>query len=139
MRYKKLHPDAIEPQQALASAGYDFFSTHDLVIPSGRTGKVKTGVAVELPIKHVGLLRDRSSLGSKGILVAGGVIDPDYRGEIIVCLYNSSPSDFVINKGDKISQMLVLPFHSSDMFETDVLEETERGTKGFGSTDASTK
>lgn len=139
MRYKKLHPDAIEPQQALASAGYDFFSVESFNIPPGITAKVPTGIALELPVKHVGLLRDRSSLGAKGIIVTGGVIDPDYRGEIIVCLYNSSGTPFVIKKGDKIAQMLVLPFHSSDMFEIDVLEETERGTKGFGSTDASTE
>jgi len=139
MRYKKLHPEAIEPQQALASAGYDFFSVDTLTILAGQTCKVKTGIALELPAKHVGLLRDRSSLGVKGIIVTGGVIDPDYRGEIIVCLYNSSTSPFEIKKGDKITQMLVLPFHSSDMFELDVLDETERGTKGFGSTDASTE
>lgn len=102
-------------------------------------GKIQTGIAVELSEQSVGLLKDRSSLGSKGIRVTAGVIDSDYRGEIIVCIYNGSKQYFTVQLGDKIAQMLILPILTPELILTSELTDTKRGSDGFGSTDASIK
>jgi dUTP pyrophosphatase len=139
IKYKKLSLNAKKPERALASAGYDLFSTHVLTINPGCMGKIQTGIAVELSEQSVGLLKDRSSLGSKGIRVTAGVIDSDYRGEIIVCIYNGSKQYFTVQLGDKIAQMLILPILTPELILTSELTDTKRGSDGFGSTDASIK
>lgn len=118
-------------------AGYDLYSNENTVVRPGETVKVKTGICVGFPEGYWGKVFDRSSVGSKGLLVNAGVIDQGYISEIIVCLTNlSNGSDddtFIINKGDKIAQMVLMQNIHFDIVEVDELEETDRGEKGFGS------
>ena len=96
---------------------------------------VKTGIKVAIPSNCFGSVRDRSGLALKeGITVLGGVIDSEYRGEIGVILYNTSSKDFVINKYDRIAQMIIQPFISVKIKQRNKpFVETKRGEKGFGS------
>lgn len=95
--------------------------------------KLRTGLAVQIPPGYVGIIKERSGLGSKGIQVRGGVIDSDYRGEIVVMLQASGNGTTTINPGDKIAQLVVVPC-LTDFEEVEELTPTERGEKGFGST-----
>lgn len=136
LRFKSLG-GKIPTKAHKTDVGYDLYSNENTVVRPGETVKVKTGVCVGFPIGYWGKIFDRSSVGSKGLLVNAGVIDPSYRGEIIVCLTNlSNGSDddtFIINKGDKIAQMVLMDNIHFDIVEVDKLETTERGEKGFGS------
>lgn len=131
-------------------AGFDLYAAEDVEIYPGEVVKVKTDIAIAIPNGYFGLIRDRSSLGSKGIIVTAGVIDCLYRGGILVCLGNinfTSPEDgktfirqldivnnkYVVRRGDKIAQLLVLPVPDIKICEANYLVETERGDKGFGS------
>lgn len=125
---------AKQPVRANPSdAGLDLFADEELLIKKDSLAKIKTGIAIELPEKTVGLIFDRSSLGSKGLKVHGGVIDQGYRGEIIVVIYNHSNSDYKIELGDKIAQLIVLNCLFPVIEITDSLDETSRGKNGFGS------
>lgn len=155
---KKLNENAITPTKAHESdAGYDLYSPIDVVLEPGKPTKIPTGIALKLSdsifntdyhydyqteaedtivIKcpnTVGLICDRSSMGSKGIKVMGGVCDSSYRGDVTVCLTNLTNQPYEIKSGDKISQILFLPVLNPMIQEIDTLEETERGSKGFGS------
>jgi len=88
---------------------------------------------MELPNSHVGIIKDRSSMGAKGIHVLGGVIDEDYRGEVMVVLLNTSSKVYVINTGDRIAQMVVLAAPWFEAKQVDELNTTVRGKGGFGS------
>lgn len=140
MLVKKLSDKAVLPKRATEkSAGLDLFACceNDIVIKSGETKKVPTGIALALPKNTVGLVYARSGLAVKnGIAPANcvGVIDEDYRGEITVGLYNHSKEDFKISFGDRIAQLVVAPVFYEDVVETEELSETVRGEGGFGST-----
>lgn len=135
--FKKLDPDAKLTRGSEWAAGYDLYAVEKGTVTDCTT-KFKTGVAVEIPPGYVGLIRDRSSLGAKGIVVSGGVIDSDYRGEILVCLTHVAlPPVYVdqfhvINVGDKIAQLVVVPCFQGEPTGVEALSETTRGTKGFG-------
>jgi dUTP pyrophosphatase len=94
--------------------------------------KIPTGIAVQLPEWHVGMICDRSGMGSKLIKVFGGIIDESYRGDVTVCLANFSFHDYQVKAGDRIAQLLVIPVSSEIMTEAE-LSETDRDSKGFGS------
>ena len=118
-------------------AAYDLHNTGGiLTIPPHHTEKIPTGIRVAIPQGHVGIIKDRSSMGAKGIAVRGGVIDPGYTGEIMVLLQNNSPRSHVIQQGDRIAQLLIMPTSPVTPVEVEVLQDTERGTGGFGSTGA---
>ena len=121
------------------SAGADLFACIDapLEIAAGETAKVPTGIAIELPEYTVGLIYARSGLAvKKGLAPANkvGVIDCDYRGEIIVALYNHGKQTQTVEPGERIAQLVVTPFLAVDYEECDTLSETVRGEGGFGST-----
>ena len=109
-----------------------------VVIPAGGRKVIPTGIAIALPSPdYVALVFARSGLGIKhGIAPANcvGVIDSDYRGEILVGLQNSGDTDFTIQPGERIAQLAVMPVALPDMLEVETLTDTERGTGGFGST-----
>lgn len=144
IRYKKLHPDAKIIQPRIGDAGYDLCSLEkyrlwsmiddDMRGTCDNSIKVNTGIAIEIPKGYVGLIRDRSSFGAKGIIVCGGVIDSSYRGELIVCLRNVSENNYTINKGDKVAQLVIVLCNTPTLVEVNELDETERGDNGFGST-----
>jgi len=137
LQVKRLVPSAVLPTVAHRGQdlGYDLYAAESIVIPARGMEKVKTGIAIEFTSGHGALLRDRSSMASKGLAVTAGVIDAGYRGEIQVIMHNLGESDFAINAGDKIVQMIpVKPETHFPVEEVAELTETVRGANGFGST-----
>ncbi|MDD4334493.1 MAG: dUTP diphosphatase [Desulfotomaculaceae bacterium] len=129
------------PQYATAgSAGLDLpacLGSPQVVAPGARV-KIPTGIAIEIPHRHiVGLVFPRSGLAAKhGISLANavGVIDSDYKGEIIVAVLNQGESEYVIKPGERIAQLVFVPVFKAAIEETHELKETDRGAGGFGST-----
>lgn len=120
-----------------AAAGYDLYADQDCVINPGESIKVSTGIAMAIPDGYWGGIYARSGLATKqGLRPSNctGVIDPDYRGQIIVALYNDSQTRRIIHKGDKIAQMIISPFLYWQIKEVKKLDDTDRGSGGFGST-----
>lgn len=136
LKVKKLREDAKLPTKGHpGDAGIDFYAIEDVTFLSKSKNKIGTGVSVEIPDGYVGLVWDKSSIAfNKGLKTMGGVIDAGYRGEIFFNLFNTGDSDVVIEKGDKISQMIIQKFEDCDIVETGDLNESVRGDKGFGST-----
>ncbi|MEI6843527.1 MAG: dUTP diphosphatase [bacterium] len=136
LKVKKLHPDAKLPEYARAGdAGMDLFAPEDVVVPKGKTAKIKSGISVEIPEGFVGLFWDKSGLSiNHSIKVLGGVLDSGYRGELVVGVINLGDEDYVFEKHHKITQMLVQPVVSAEIVEVDELSESERGKGGLGST-----
>ncbi len=136
----KLKSDAVLPTRGSASAaGYDLYACPEadsVVINPKETTKVGTGLAFEIPEGYFGGIFARSGLAAKGLRPANcvGVADSDYRGEYIVALHNDSAVPMTVNKGDRIAQLIVMPYLSVEFEEAEVLGETERGVGGFGST-----
>ncbi|MBQ3135586.1 MAG: dUTP diphosphatase [Oscillospiraceae bacterium] len=131
------------PVPFYASAGAAAMDLHAcvdeaVVIPAGQRRVVPTGIAVALPsADYVALIFARSGLGIKhGIAPANcvGVIDSDYRGEIMVGLHNAGDTDYTIQPADRIAQMMITPVVQAQVELVDELDETDRGTGGFGST-----
>lgn len=119
-------------------AGLDLCSAVDAIVhmPDG-VAMIPTGFAMAIPAGYVGLIMPRSGLATKhGITLANsvGVVDSGYRGEIIVALKNGGPRDFEVRRGERIAQLLVMPFAIFENVEVEALDETERGQGGFGST-----
>lgn len=143
---EKLDEKAKLPERAHGTdAGYDLFSCEEIHIQPGETRLVNTGVAIKMERQddisedravYVGLLWDRSSLGSKGIHRFGGVIDEGYRGPIKVAMHNSTDKMYSVYVGAKIAQLLLQKAYIPPVEEVDHLDETERGDTGFGSTGA---
>jgi len=121
------------------AAGYDLYSCNDeeIIVKSGEVVLVPTGIAISLPAGYEAQIRPRSGLAIKhqiGILNSPGTIDADYRGEIKVILFNFGKSDFVISAHTRIAQMVISRHESVDFVITDQLDETDRGSGGFGHT-----
>ncbi len=136
---KKLRNDAIIPTQGSQyAAGYDLYAAIDtpITIKSEETVKIGTGLAFELPEGFFAGIFARSGLATKqGLRPANcvGVVDCDYRGEVIVAIHNDSNRNTVIAPGDRIAQMILLPYQSMEFTEVNNLNETDRGDGGFGS------
>ncbi len=137
---KKLDEKAIIPSYGSEyAAGADLYACLEetVTIESGETVFIKTGIAMEVPVGFAGLVYARSGLASKkGLAPANkvGVVDSDYRGEIMVALHNHSKVSAVVEPGERIAQMVITPFLTAEYTQVDELEETERGEGGFGST-----
>lgn len=119
------------------SAGMDLYTIDHSIIHPGETVIMHTGIAMKIPDGVVGLIYARSGLGiKKGIAPANkvGVIDSDYRGEIMVALHNHSNEDYEVNIGDRIAQMVLTPYFKASINVVDELDLTNRGEGGFGST-----
>ena len=139
VKIKKLNENAIIPTYGSPySAGADLYSAMDeLTIAPHTTFLVKTGIAFELPIGFAGLIYARSGLASKrGLAPANkvGVIDCDYRGEVMVALHNHTDAPQTVAKGERIAQLVITPYVVADFEEANELSETVRGEGGFGST-----
>lgn len=137
---KKLNEKAIIPTYGTSySAGADLYACMEesINIEPGETFFVKTGIAMEIPEGYAGLVYARSGLAcKKGLAPANkvGVIDSDYRGEIIVALHNHGNESVTVENGERIAQLVITPYITAIFNEVDVLEDTERGQGGFGST-----
>jgi len=136
IKFKKLHPDAVIPDRAHSTdAGMDVYSIETLVIEPWADVKIGLGLACAFPKNYVLLVFNKSGRATKDKLNKGAeVIDSGYRGEIHVHLFNSSHTQVIINKGEKIAQLILMPIWAGQPEEVDLLDETDRGTGGFGST-----
>ena len=136
IKFQKILDDAIIPHYAHpGDAGMDIFSAEETIIKAGERKSVRTGIKMGLPEGFAGLVWDKSGLALKnGIKTMAGVIDSGYRGEIGIVLINLGQSDFKIEKGQKIAQMLVQKVERMEIKEVKELNETKRGGGGFGST-----
>ena len=131
----KLDSGAIMPTRAFETdAGLDLYSPFYEYIPPHGSVTIDTGVHIELPRNTVGMVKSRSGLNVKHGIQSEGVIDVGYTGSIKVKLYNHSVNGYIVDKGDKISQLVILPILTPDLELVEELEETERGNGGFGST-----
>lgn len=131
----KLDPGAILPTKGHEyDAGYDLYAMNDGIVRAGGGCSFDTGVHFALNPFSCGLIKSRSSLNVKHNITAEGVIDSGYRGSIVVKLLNHGDSDYRVNKGDRIAQLLVVPVLDPPLMVVDELDETERGCGGFGST-----
>lgn len=137
MKYT-LAPGATAPTRATeGSAGYDLTANKTTILIPGERALVSTGVSLQLPADLAASVRPRSGLAAKhGITVLNtpGLIDPDYRGEIKVILYNAGHQPFWVNRGDRIAQLTFEHTLTPELEQAESLDETERGAGGFGST-----
>lgn len=156
----KSHPDAKLPTQDIDDIGFDIYSVEDIDIPHLSVGKVNTGIQFATHphyprdltmVANAGnyayddrwsletKIEGRSGMASRGIFPVGGEIDPKYRGDIIVCLLNLTGETYSIEKGDKIAQLVIRPVlantsnHYVEFAFLDKQDQTDRGSKGFGS------
>ena len=130
----KLDPGAYMPERAhSADAGYDLRSPGKCRLYAGEAVVIDTGVHVQIPTRSVGMLKSKSGLNVKHDIVGEGVIDSGYTGSIRVKLYNHGTESYMIEVGDKISQLVILPIITPDLELVTALEETDRGSNGFGS------
>lgn len=132
----KIDRDVPLPQYArFGDAGLDLYSAEEVTLKPGERYGVRTGVKMEIPDNHVGLIWDKSGVAlNSGIKTMGGVVDSGYRGEVKVILVNLSDKDFSIKKHSKIAQMLIKKFEQAEIEVVDELNESERGEGAFGST-----
>lgn len=142
---QKLHPDATLPTVAHPGEdlGYDLYALENVQMLPRATHKIRTGIAVraagpfatpsDTGIPFGLLIRDRSSMAGKGLLVSGGVVDAGYTGEIVVLMTFIDFGVYHINKGDKIAQMIPIPVWTDEVVEVDALPQMSRGAAGFGS------
>lgn len=136
LQFLKLQEDAMLPtRESKTAAALDLYANQEVVIFHKKFTAVKTGVAVAIPQGYYGRIAPRSGLAAKfGIDTLAGVIDSDYRGELIVLLMNNGDQDFTVNKGDRIAQFLIEAIITPEPVWVDQLDVTDRGEKGFGST-----
>ena len=138
VRFKRLSPDAVLPAYAHpGDAGMDVRSVDDLEIAPGARALVHTGLVMMLPPGWEAQVRPRSGLALKhGVTVLNtpGTIDAGYRGEVGVILANLGDAPFAVKKGDRIAQVVIAPVTTAAIEETDVVDDTDRGGGGFGST-----
>lgn len=140
IRVKKLRSEATIPTYgSAAAAGADLYACleKEVTIPAGKTVFIPTGLAMEIPSGCAGLIYARSSMGTKrGLAPANkvGVIDSDYRGEVMVALHNHSQDDQTVQPGERVAQLVITPVFTPGFEETDDLTDTVRGIGGFGST-----
>jgi dUTP pyrophosphatase len=135
LKVKKLNPEALLPvRKRHGDAGLDLYSVQEVVLRPGEFKAVPTGIAVEIPSGYFGLIKDRSGLAAKhGLHCLAGVVDSNYRGEVKVVLINLGPEAVKLEKHSRIAQLLVIPYLEASVVEVEELNETERGTNGFGS------
>jgi len=137
---KRLRDDAVLPRRASeGAAGFDLVAALDaaVILPPGEWRAVPTGIAIALPTGHEAQIRPRSGLAARHgvtVLNSPGTIDEDYRGEIQVLLINHGKAAFTIEPRSRIAQMLIAQVPPVQLEEVDILDETIRGSSGFGST-----
>ena len=140
VRFKRLNDLAKIPTRGSKfSAGYDLYAAtdEDIQIPPHSTVKIGTGLAMELPVGWFGAIFARSGIATKrGLRPANavGICDADYRNEYIVALHNDTDELQTIQAGERIAQLIILPYQDIDFKEVDELRDTDRGMGGFGST-----
>lgn len=135
IQIKKLSSEAKLPTYANEyDAGMDLYAYETVTIQPHSRAVVPTGIAVAIPVGHVGLVWDKSGMATKyGLTTLAGVIDAGYRGEILIAVYNTSEQAYVAEAGKKIAQLLIQPVVCPTISEVDQLSNSARGERGFGS------
>ena len=140
VRIKKLRENATVPTYGSEfAAGADLYAAveESVTIAPSETKLIPTGIAMEIPVGYAGFIYARSGLASKkGLAPANkvGVVDADYRGEVMVALHNHGTVEQTIEAGERIAQMVIAPFITANFIESETLDDTVRGAGGFGST-----
>lgn len=141
VKFIKMNENATVPKYGTEfSAGADLYACIDgdsIKIAPGQTVMIHTGIALQIPNGFAGMIFARSGTATKrGLAPANkvGVVDSDYRGEIMVSLYNHSSSEQTVENGERIAQLVIMPYLRADFIEAESLEETDRSSGGFGST-----
>ena len=138
IKIKKLDGRAILPQRGSAmAAGMDLYALDGVTVEAGKTAIVHTGIALAIPEGYAGFIYARSGIATKRSLAPAnkvGVIDADYRGEIMVALHNHGDVAQSVEAGERIAQMVIAPFLAVELRLSETLDETERADGGFGST-----
>jgi len=136
LKFAKLSEHARAPTRgSVDAAGYDLYAAEDKIIESGKRACVKTDIQIEVPSGTYGRVAPRSGLAAKhGIDVGAGVIDKDYRGNVMVLLFNFGDASFDVKRGDRIAQLVLEKICMAELEELRSLDETDRGEGGFGST-----
>ncbi|WRD23782.1 dUTP diphosphatase [Helicobacter pylori] len=141
IKIQKIHPNALVPKyQTEGSSGFDLHAVEEVMIKSHSVGLVKIGICLSLEVGYELQVRTRSGLALNHqvmVLNSPGTVDNDYRGEIKVILANLSDKDFKVQVGDRIAQGVVQKTYKAEFIECERLDETSRGSGGFGSTGVS--
>jgi dUTP pyrophosphatase len=137
IEFSKINQAALIPaRQTEGSAGFDLHALEPISIWPGEWQKIKTGISAKVPTGCVGLIKPRSSLAARyGLDVLAGVIDSDYRGELIVVMINFGSERYDVQTGERVAQLVVTPI-VTESIEVAWLDDTARGANGFGSTGA---
>jgi dUTP pyrophosphatase len=138
LQVRRVHERATVPTRAYpGDAGLDLYALEDSTLEPGERAAVRTGIAVEIPDGHAGLVLPRSGLALRhgiALVNAPGLIDAGYRGELQVLLLNTDRhTPFTVAAGERIAQLVLVPVHTPDVLEVDELAMSERGAGGFGS------
>lgn len=140
LKVKKMRDNAILPTRGSEkAAGVDLYACLDIpitIVPNA-TAMIPTGIACDFPKGYFGAMAIRSSVGTKrhlGLANQLGILDEDYKGEILMAITNKGVQNQTIEPGERLAQMILLPYVIYDIVETDTLSESERGEGGFGST-----
>ena len=139
LEVRLLHPDARPPMRTRpGDAGYDLCCLHGFDLPAGQSAKVPTGLALAIPRGVAGLILPRSGLAAKfrvTVVNAPGLVDPNYRGEVCVLLQNLGDETFRADAGDRVAQLLLVPYWAPEMRLVNELPDSgdDRGAGGFGS------
>lgn len=136
VKIKKLHPDAVVPTYAKeGDAAVDLYAT-EIVKDKYGNHVCLTGIALEIPMGFVGLLLPRSSVSKTSLALANsvGVIDSGYRGEIMLKYRQTGDANPIYRSGDRVGQLMIMPYPKIEFIEADELSTTDRGSGGFGST-----
>jgi dUTP pyrophosphatase len=136
LKVKKVDPSAKLPTHGHpGDAAVDLYCFEDVRFKPGGQERVRTGIAVEIPENHVGLIWDKSSISfNLGLQIMGGVIDSSFRGEIVASLLNTSGKEMLLESGQKFAQMIIQRFEHVEIVEAETLSETVRGHGREGST-----
>ena len=138
IKIKRLNENAILPEkQHDSDAGYDLYSIEEIILKPNQIYKVKTGIAIQIPNNYGGLVLPRSGLSSKygiSLINTPGLIDSGYRGELLIPLINHSSNEYTINKTERVAQLILLEIPEVKIEVTSDLDESDRDSKGFGST-----
>lgn len=140
LKFTKLHPAAKLPTRGSQhAAGLDLFSVEDVIVPSDHRASIRTGLSVAIPVGFYGRVAPRSGLAVEyGLDVMAGVIDSDYRGEIMCVLINHGEAPVHIEVGWRIAQLIIESIVTPQPEWADKLDDTERGSSGFGSSEKNT-
>jgi len=135
LRIQKIDPEAKVPVSPYkGDAGMDIFSIEEVSIAPGEKAAIKTGLKLAIPEGYAGFVWDKSGLAVKSHLkTMAGVIDSNYRGELIIVLTNLGKEIYHVEKGSKVAQLIITPIATPEIIEGEVADETERGEGGFGS------